>query len=307
LKGLVFDLQRYSIHDGPGIRTVVFLKGCPLHCLWCCNPESQRMEPELEFRASLCQQCGKCISICPEDAIHPDVHISAAEKIDHKKCTNCGECVKVCPNEALRLSGMWLDSEEVFRQCIKDANDFRRSGGGVTLSGGEPLVQPEFALEVLQKLYNRNVHTAVETTGFTRWESIEPLLPFTNLFLFDIKHIQSEKHFAFTGVANERILVNLEKLARSPVEIIIRIPIIPGINDDLENLNSIAILAVRLSIPEVHLMPFHQFGKEKYSRFGYLYSLAGMKAVQDTEEGRKSLLEAQTIFSKVGITAKIGG
>jgi pyruvate formate lyase activating enzyme len=307
LNGLIFNLQRYSLHDGPGIRTVVFLKGCPLHCLWCCNPESQRMEPELEFRPSLCKKCGACISACPEDAIHPNVDCIPAEKINRGKCTLCGKCVSVCPNEALRISGQWMDPEKVFDECLKDADVYRRSGGGVTLSGGEPLFQPEFSLELLQKLFNRGIHTAIETSGFASWETFETIIPYIDLFLFDIKHTNSQKHAAITGIPNEGIIGNLNKLASRSKKIILRIPLIPGFNDDIENLNSIVKLSTSLSINEINLMPFHQFGKEKYVRFGSQYSLMELKGLQDTEGGRKVLLDAQILFSEAGINTVIGG
>jgi pyruvate formate lyase activating enzyme len=307
LKGLVFDIQRYSIHDGPGIRTVVFLKGCPLNCLWCCNPESQRMRPELEFRSTLCQQCGKCISVCPEGAINPDVHILPIEKIDRLKCTNCGECVQICPNDALRMSGQWRESEEVFQDCLKDAHAFRRSTGGVTLSGGEPLLQPEFTFEILSKLFDRNIHTAIETTGYAPWKMIESLIPYINLFLFDIKHMNPEKHMAFTGVSNKLPLENLYRLGKTHANIVIRIPFIPGYNDDLENLNAIASLAVGLSVSEVHIMPFHQLGKSKYDRFGYNYQMKNLNGVLESEKSRFALQKALTFFSEAGFTARIGG
>ena len=265
------------------------------------------MEPELEFRPSLCQKCGVCISACPENAIHADVDILPLEKVDRKKCTVCGDCVKVCPNEALRISGRWMDSNDVFDECLKDADAFRRSGGGVTLSGGEPLLQPEFSLELLQKLYDRNIHTAMETTGYADWESIEPLLPYVDLFLFDVKQTNSQKHSALTGAPNEEILENLNKLASKSAQIILRIPFIPGYNDDIENLKSIAALAIRLSIKEIHLMPFHQFGKDKYERFGSQYPLMDLKGVQDSDEGRKHLYEIQEDFNNAGINTAIGG
>jgi pyruvate formate lyase activating enzyme len=307
LKGLVFDLQRYSIHDGPGIRTVVFLKGCPLNCLWCCNPESQRMVPELEFRSSLCRQCGKCISVCPETAIHPDVSISPAQKIDRLKCTLCGECAEICPYKALRISGEWMETGEVLGVCLKDADIFRRSTGGVTISGGEPLAQAEFSLQLLNKLHEKNIHTAIETTGLAAWETIQQFIPFTGLFLFDIKHTNPEHHISLTGISNLTILSNLEKLAQANAKIILRIPIVPGYNDDSQNILAVCDLAKKFQIQEIHLMPFHQFGKEKYVRFGYNYALHDLIGILDSDEGLKSLNLAEKMILDSGLAVQIGG
>ncbi|HEX7556442.1 MAG TPA: glycyl-radical enzyme activating protein [Leptolinea sp.] len=307
MKGLVFDLQRFSIHDGPGIRTVIFLKGCPLQCLWCCNPESQSMQPEVEFRSSLCQHCGDCITACPENAINPNILIEASIKIDREKCTLCGVCVQVCPNSALHISGEWVETTELVQQYLKDADIYRRSAGGVTLSGGEPLAQPEFSEQILSQLYDRNIHTAIETTGFAPWESLEALIPLTNLFLFDLKHFDSQKHTRLTGIPNEQILSNLERLVNSSAKIILRIPVIPGLNDEPENVAEMVELGKRLSLPEIHLMPFHQFGKDKYVRFGRAYSLENNKGVYEVPEYSKRLEEIRSTFIYHGFIVRIGG
>lgn len=307
MKGLVFDLQRYSIHDGPGIRTVVFLKGCPLQCQWCCNPESQRMMPELEFRFSLCQQCGQCISACPVNAVNPDVTVQPMQKIDRNICTLCGECVKVCPTGALRMAGQWLESNEIMDRCLQDADAYRRSGGGVTLSGGEPLAQPDFSVELLQQLYDRNIHTSVETTGFGSWENLEKFLPVTDLFLFDIKHLNPQIHLQLTGVSNQLILHNLENLVNHSANIILRIPVIPGLNDDRENMEKLLSLAMEYSIKEVHLMPFHQLGREKYDRIGENYLLKSLPAVFETPGYLQKMDTIRSAFIDRGIEINIGG
>jgi pyruvate formate lyase activating enzyme len=307
LKGLIFDLQRYSIHDGPGIRTVVFLKGCPLNCLWCCNPESQAPDPELEFRYSLCRKCGRCIAACPENAIHADVNIEPSAKIDRNKCTLCAACVQVCPNNALRITGEWAESDDILEQCLKDSDTYRRSGGGVTLSGGEPLFQPAFSLELLEKLYNRNIHTAIETTGYASWDTLESFLPWTDLFLFDIKHMNPVKHLEFTGVSNRSILENLERLINHKANVILRFPIIPGLNDDNETIEALGSLAIRHSINEVHLMPFHQLGKEKYRRIGRNYALDSMPAYFENADQEYKLQTIQNAFQRKGIRTQIGG
>lgn len=307
MKGLVFNIQRYSIHDGPGIRTVVFLKGCPLHCLWCCNPESQNPLPELDFNRLLCQECGKCIQVCPVEAIHPDVHIDPLRKIDRQTCTLCGECVRVCPSEALRIIGEWMEPETVLQTCLKDDAIYRRSDGGVTLSGGEPLAQPEFSVELLEKLYARNIHTAIETSGVIRWNIFSGILPFTNLFLYDIKHTDPIKLLTMTGMKNDLAISNLVKLVDHPVQIILRVPIIPTINDDPENLSQIASFAERIGIREVHIMPFHQYGKDKYYRLGMDYSLHNQLSLMEQESGEQILDLARSIFSEKGLIVHIGG
>lgn len=307
MKGLVFNIQRYSIHDGPGIRTVVFLKGCPLHCLWCCNPESQNQQPELDFNRLLCQKCGKCIEVCPVEAIHPDVHIDPLRKIDRQICTLCGECVRVCPSDAQRIIGEWMESETVLQTCLKDDALYRRSGGGITLSGGEPLAQPEFSVELLEKLYERNIHTAIETSGVIHWKIISEIIPFTNLFLYDIKHTDPIKLQTLTGMQNDLAISNLIKLIDHPVQIILRVPIIPTINDDPENLRQIASLTESIGIREVHLMPFHQYAKDKYYRLGMDYSLHNQKGLTEQKSGKQILELAQSIFSEKGLIVHIGG
>ncbi|NMC79127.1 MAG: glycyl-radical enzyme activating protein [Chloroflexi bacterium] len=307
MKGLIFNIQRYSIHDGPGIRTVVFLKGCPLSCLWCCNPESQSFAPELEFRASLCQHSGRCIAACPEDAIHPDPWVAAAEKIDRQRCTDCGACVEVCPSQALHLVGEWMAVEEALAEVLRDASYYRRSGGGVTLSGGEPLAQPDFSLAFLKACYEHNIHTAMETTGAVAWELYEKVLPFVDVFLYDIKHMDSEAHRRLTGVPNERILENARRLSRSRAQIILRLPLIPGLNTGTENLEATARLAAQLQVMEVHLMPFHQLGKDKYRHLGRTYTLEGLTDLRKNDDGRAQIQQAVEIMAAYGLETFVGG
>ncbi|GAP20155.1 glycyl-radical enzyme activating protein [Leptolinea tardivitalis] len=307
MKGLVFDLQRYSIHDGPGIRTVVFLKGCPLDCPWCCNPESQNPEQELEFRSSLCQQCGTCISVCPSTAINLNVQIDPLEKIDRSLCTLCEACIQACPSRALRISGTWMETSDVLAQCLKDADTYRRSGGGITLSGGEPLYQPDFSLDLLQSFYNRNIHTAMETTGYAPWDTIEAFLPVTDLFLFDIKHTNPEKHNQLTGVPNTLILENLVKLCQNSATVVIRFPVIPGLNDDDENILAIMKIATDNGINQIHLMPYHQFGREKYRRLGRSYPLETNPLFGKQADLLYRLEKIHTMYTQHGIDCQVGG
>jgi len=307
LKGLVFDIQRYSIHDGPGIRTVIFLKGCPLRCQWCSNPESQSGAIELEFRSALCEHCGQCIPACPENAIHPDPFITPDEKIDYLRCDLCGECARVCPTGALHLIGQEYAAEEILEQVLKDVAFYRRSGGGVTLSGGEPFFQSEFSLELLRLCYERGIHTAVETTGQVNWTVLANSLPFTDLFLFDLKHLDAQVHKQFTGVSNATILDNLNRLAEAGAHIIIRIPLIPGVNLDDEHLRAVGELASRLAINEIHLMPFHQFGRDKYTRLCRPNLMDDVKGLQDTPQGRAQIDRAVQMVKRPGINILVGG
>jgi len=307
LNGLILNIQRYSIHDGPGIRTVVFLKGCPLRCSWCCNPESQLPFQELEFRGSLCQHFGKCISVCPHNAINPDPFVDDLLKIDRSLCTNCGECTLICPNDALSLAGQWMMPEELLIECLKDKDAFRRSGGGVTISGGEPFVQPDFLKALINLLHQNNVHTAIETCGYADWKVIENIVPFINSFLFDLKIIDPNLHAEFTGVSNSIILSNLIKLAKLTSNIVLRVPLIPGLNDDEKNLRSIARIAIENEITEIHLMPFHQLGKDKYLRFGHPYKISEIVPFPTKLEESKWIETRLRIFTEAGLSTQIGG
>jgi pyruvate formate lyase activating enzyme len=304
---VVFNIQRYSIHDGPGIRTVVFLKGCSLVCQWCSNPESQSNRPEIEFIHSLCRQCGSCLEACPLGAIHPDLWVKPVEKIDREICDRCGLCLQACPGSALRWMGREQSAEEVFDLVQHDAAYYRRSGGGVTLSGGEPLLQAGFCQELLQRCYNANVQTALETAGNVSWKAFEKVLPYTDLFLFDLKHLDPAAHMRLTGASNKQIIANLERLSECGAEIILRLPLIPGANTELAHLRSLAEWSRTLELVEIHLMPFHQFGKDKYSRIGKAYSLASQPAMRDTPQGLEILQDAVDIFSACHPKVLVGG
>ena len=307
MKGLVFDIQRYSIHDGPGIRTIVFLKGCPLSCEWCCNPESQHPQPEIEYRESLCQHCGRCITSCPKEAINANLSPPAGSKINRVLCDVCGQCVEVCPSGALNMIGKWFSVEEMLAEVMRDASYYRRSGGGVTISGGEPLVQQKFTRELLQACYERDIHTAVETCGFADRSQFEEILPFTDLFLFDVKHMDNEIHKQYTGVSNEKILENVRYLSRAGAAIILRVPLVPGINVEESNLRAIAKFASQLNVVEVHLMPFHQLGKEKYTRLGRSYKMGDVADLQQEQEGQVKVSRASEIMRQSGLSVFVGG
>lgn len=307
MKGTVFNLQRYSLHDGPGIRTVVFLKGCPLRCPWCCNPESQSFLPEVEFRETLCHCCSLCIAVCPLGAINPDQGPSAAFKIDRLLCDHCGRCAEACPHGALRLVGEERSVEEVLLEVLKDAVYYRRSGGGVTLSGGEPMAQPDFSRELLRAFYDRNLHTALETTGCASWSRYEEVLPYTDLFLFDLKHLDPGTHLRLTGVSNETILENARRLAREGASITLRVPLLPDVNLEEGHLQAIAEFAVSIAVAEVHLMSFHQLGKDKYRRLDKSYSLKRLPGLRESPEGPQMIARALEIMSRHGLSAHEGG
>ncbi|MHB1415718.1 MAG: glycyl-radical enzyme activating protein [Chloroflexota bacterium] len=305
--GLVFDIQRYCIHDGPGIRTVVFFKGCPLRCLWCCNPESQRQAVEIEFRRPLCRECGACLATCPAGAINADLSATTGPKIDREKCDLCGACVEACPTGALHAAGQWYSVEEALAMVMRDAPYYRRSGGGVTLSGGEPLMQPEFAEGLLRACYEQNVHTTVETSGLAAWSVFERIIPYTDLVLFDLKQMDEEAHIRLTGVPNRPILQNARNLAERGVALIFRVPLIPDENTQTDNLLATADFAGSLGVGEIHLMPFHQLGKDKYRRLDREYTLADRQGMQDSEEGVDEIRRARDRLAARGFTVWIGG
>lgn len=236
---LVFDIEKFAVHDGPGIRTVVFIKGCPLHCLWCHNPESQSFEPELLFRAEKCAACGKCAAVCPErcHTVTDGKHTFAREK-----CRHCGLCAEHCPLEALHPAGKIKSVDEVMAEVMKDEVFYRDSGGGITLSGGEPLANFAFSSGLLQAAKAAGIHTAVETCGFAPGDRIRELLPLVDLWLWDVKTIP-EKHEKLTGVPAEPILDNLQRVDQSGAAIILRCPLVPGVNDSEPELHHIAMLA----------------------------------------------------------------
>ena len=269
LEGMIFDIQRYSIHDGPGIRTTVFLKDCPLRCRWCSNPESWGSRPELFYMKSRCIGCGTC-KTAPE----------APET--------------VCPTGALCLKGEQTSAEKVFAAVLRDLPYYQRSGGGVTLSGGEPLLQKDFAAEILRLCREAGIHTAVETTGLVPWETFEALEGLVDLYLYDFKHPDPELHRKWTGRSNEQILENLDRLSRTSACIHVRVPVIPGVNDQPETLREIASFLNAHGIRERTLLPFHQYGSSKYQSLGLTYEMEGVP--QLTEERLKELAEASHFY-----------
>lgn len=272
LKGLIFDIQRYSIHDGPGIRTLIFMKGCPLRCLWCSNPESQLQKQEMMFNAVKCIGCGKCIEVCPTGAAG-EKNPAKAKKI----CRNCGRCGEVCPSTARQMVGKYMTVAEVMEEIERDVRFYRRSGGGITVTGGEPLMQPEYVQALLKECNAKDIDTAIETCGYSDEESLEKVIPYVDLALYDIKHMDEEKHKEFTGDGNAKILKNARLIVEKHKSMKIRIPVVPGYNDSDENIENIAKFACTLNnVDEINLIPYHSFGESKYNSLGKHYKLEGL-------------------------------
>jgi pyruvate formate lyase activating enzyme len=263
LTGVVFNIQRYSIHDGPGIRTTVFMKGCPLRCVWCQNPESQASRPQLFFNRERCTGCGQCAAVCPEKAVEI---LEGKAVTDRGLCTACGLCVEGCPVEAREIMGKFMTAAEVVEEVMKDEVFYRTSGGGVTLSGGEPFAQPDFSASILSLCKEKGIHTAIETCGYARWEVAERVLPFVDLVLFDLKQMSGVEHLKLTGAPNSLILQNLKRIWHEKhIPILLRIPVIPGCNDSPENIRATARFVAGELDPsmQVHLIPYHRLGVSK--------------------------------------------
>jgi len=277
---IVFNIQRFCLQDGPGIRTVVFLKGCPLRCKWCSNPESQSYLPEIMYFKRLCLTCGTCIALCPNKAI------SLKEKqiiVDKNKCDACGICAKNCKANALRLSGESYTSDELFDIITRDQNYFELSNGGVTFSGGEPLMQPFFLKSILKKLKIYNIRTAIETSGFVHKDVLGSIAEYTDMFLYDIKHISKKKHEDGTGKGNIKILNNLRYLTDIHENIVVRIPIIPGYNMNKSDLNSIIDTISTCGIRNVQLIPYHNYGLSKYESIQKKYEFNNVQEPKERE------------------------
>jgi len=257
VEGIIFDIQRYSLHDGPGLRTNVFFKGCPLRCKWCCNPESQNAQPELALFSARCFACADCLEVCAPAALSMS---EGKLQWNSAACDHCGGCVEICASQAIRWLGYRVTALQVIEQVMRDA-PFYREGGGLTLTGGEPTLQPAFAEAVLRLAREQFVHTAMETCGHVPWPVFERLLPYLDLVLYDIKHMDSQCHLEGTGVGNQQILDNARRIAASGQTMIVRVPLIPGFNTGLDNLYRICQFAQELGIQEIHLLPYHRLGQ----------------------------------------------
>ena len=280
-QGVVFNIQRFTIHDGPGMRTEVFLKGCPMRCLWCSNPESQKAHTEPGVYRSKCisyKKCAECEAVCPENALN--FYRGKLTSIDRKKCTNCLKCYDACPSDAIKQWGNVMSVEDCMKIIRRDRGYYDRSGGGVTVSGGDPLMQSDFTAELLKACREEGIHTCCESTFYANWSEIDKILPYSDLLISDIKHMDSSIHKKYTGVSNERILKNLRRLAKNNREMILRIPVIPNVNDDKGNIEATADFILDElggKVRTLQLLSFMRLGKEKYASLGMEYGMDDVK------------------------------
>lgn len=298
-KGLIFDIQRFTVNDGPGIRTLVFIKGCPLRCEWCSNPESQKASPELILYEEKCIGCGKCLKACSLGEL-----LKKNWPVDRDQCLGCGRCVDVCYAEARIFVGRWMSVREVLDIVLRDEVFYRNSGGGVTIGGGEPTYQAIFVGKLLKECKEKGIHTAVETCGYASWEGLKRLLRFTDLLLFDIKHMDTDTHREKTGVGNEKILINARQAARMVKEMIIRFPLIPGYNNSRQNINAVGEF-IKSKLPQVRrvdILPYHSMGESKSIRLGRRYSLGGLDILPKEE-----IDKAKEILLSYGLEVVVGG
>jgi len=298
-KGIVFDIKRFALNDGPGLRTTVFLKGCPLSCSWCHNPESRDFQPSLQFRADRCAACFRCVEACPEGAVAASGGLPVT---DPELCCTRGRCTEACPTRAREIVGREYSVGEIMEEVSRDRVFYEESGGGVTFSGGEPLSQPEFLSAALSACRQGGFHTVLDTSGFAASELFIDTASLASLVLFDIKAIDPEVHFRLTGVYNKEILDNLARLSEEGIETIIRIPLIPGMNDDEKNIRETGAYILNLeSVSGVELLPFHPMAREKHARFSIPYR--GPEA-ESYPAGKR--LKAEELLLSMGVNVSRG-
>jgi pyruvate formate lyase activating enzyme len=298
MEGIVFNIQRYSLDDGPGVRTTVFLKGCPLSCLWCSNPESMNPLPEVTWRYTTCKRCGTCVETCPlglitidEDGVH----------IDRKSCDRCGKCVEACVTESLRMCGTRMTVEEVYNVVKRDIDFYKVSGGGITCSGGEVLMQADFVAELFKRCRENEIHTCADTSGFGSKQAMETILAYADLIYFDLKHMDAAEHQRLCGQSNDLILSNLALVVEKGIPMVIRVPLIPGYNDSDENITALAkTVADMTKETPVNILPYHRYGENKYRMTDKTYQLDGVK--YPTEE---ELEKAKQIIESFGLKCEI--
>lgn len=279
-KGTIFNIQKFSTNDGPGVRTTVFFKGCPLRCKWCANPESQSITVQILYDQNRCARCFSCVHTCPHKAVSLSGGILS---IDPGRCAGCLQCVSACPAEALSYEGEHRTVQEILDVCLQDKDFYETSGGGVTISGGEGMSQPEFLEELLLALKRHRIHLAIETTGYAKPEIFKKLALMFDLLLFDVKHYESTRHYEGTGICNELIIENLKWAVAQGIEVLPRIPVIPGFNDSLEDAAGLARLLGQVGTRKAQLLPFHQFGESKYHKMCREYAYEHVAALHEND------------------------
>ena len=297
MNGQVLNIQKYSIHDGPGIRTVVFFKGCPLRCAWCSNPESQLQKTQILWDERKCNDCLTCTEVCVDNAIQ---RLNGKIIVDFNKCTGCLKCVEKCTQSALRAEGKTMRVQDVVKIVLQDRDFYEESGGGVTLSGGEVLSQITFAIDLISSLKEYDIHIAIETTGYIHPDQFKRILPYVDLFLFDVKHTDDSEHLKHTLVDTEWIKSNFKQVVDAQKKIVARIPIIPNFNDSLEQAQAFAAYLKAMGIQEVNLLPYHKFGEIKYKQLNRENAMANVNRCHPED-----LTKYIDIFAKVGIKASL--
>jgi pyruvate formate lyase activating enzyme len=297
-RGLVFLIQRYNVQDGPGLRTTVFMKGCPLRCQWCQNPESLKPYPELMSRDTKCLMLGKCVAACPVGAI--TLEQGKSRKIDRARCNLCFQCVDACPAKALTKVGEYMTVKEVMAEIERDELFYHKSGGGITISGGEPLLQWQFVSRLLAACQQRHLHTALDTCGYAPWAMLKKVLEHVDLVLYDIKHTEPKLHKAATGKSNQLILNNVRRIS-ARVRVWLRVPLIPGFNDTEENLAELSRLGREIGAEKISILPYHKLAEEKYKQIGQEYTLAGLEP-----PSKERLAQIQKLLESFGLPVTVG-
>ncbi|MEG2936608.1 MAG: choline TMA-lyase-activating enzyme [Clostridium sp.] len=289
-KATIFNIQKYNMYDGPGVRTIIFFQGCPLRCKWCANPEGILKKYRVMFKSNSCVNCGNCVSVCPVG-----IHSISKETLKHEvnrqiDCINCGKCTDACLKSALSIVGEVKTISELLEIVEEDRTFYEVSGGGVTLGGGEVLMQPEAAASLLMACKNEGINTAIETCGYAKLEAVLKVAEFTDLFLFDIKHINSDKHFQLTGVRNEQILENLEELLQRKYNVQIRMPLLKGVNDCQEDIEAVMEFLLPYkdyrNFKGIDLLPYHKMGVNKYTQLGMEYPVEGDPSLKNEDLDR---------------------
>jgi pyruvate formate lyase activating enzyme len=299
--GMIFDVQHFSVHDGPGIRTILFCKGCPLRCEWCCNPESRNASCDIGFAIDHCIRCGNCVKVCPCNAI---TDTGTAKAFDIGKCRECVDklCAYSCPSQAIEIFGREITAEEAFKELKEDTVFYQESGGGVTMSGGESMAQADFLGEVLLLCKAEGMNTAIETGCCCEWSDFEKVIAYTDLFLCDLKHVNREKFNKHVGKGFDLIIENLKKLAAENCNMIIRVPVIPGFNSEEGEIRDICRFTNEIGVKEIHLLPYHRLGKSKYDK---LFMDFPMKDVEPP--GSDIMKRLCGIAEEAGLTVANGG